>query len=194
MKELAALQGIDIYLIDQLLKHRINEKSKILDAGCGRGRNIHYLIENGLDVTALDQSAESIELLQSHYPKLKHQFLVSSLEDFISDQQFDFIICNAVLHFARGHEHFENMFASLVRHLVPNGTLFIRMTSTIGLELAQNDQNGVFQLPDNSERYLITRSKIDDLLLKHSLALLEPVKTVKVEELRSMTTIVLTTR
>jgi hypothetical protein len=84
------------------------------------------------------------------------------------------------------------MFASLVKHLKPNGTLFIRMTSDIGLKLDKTSPDGVFNLPDGSVRYLVTRSKIDELILEHSLALLEPVKTVKVEELRSMTTLVLT--
>lgn len=192
MKELEALRGIDVYLIDQLLKNRIPADSKILDAGCGYGRNIHYLIANGLDITGIDQNPESIEMLRAHYPALNDQFLVSSLEDFDSPQRFDFIICNAVLHFARNHEHFTKMFASLIEHLAPNGTLFIRMTSDIGLKLDQADRNGVYDLPDNSERYLITRKRIDELISEHALSLLEPVKTVKVEELRSMTTIVLT--
>lgn len=194
MKELEALRGIDVYLIDQLLKNRVNVHSKILDAGCGHGRNIHYLIQNDLDVTGIDQNAETIEMLRAHYPKIKDQFIVSSVEDFTSQKRFDFIICNAVLHFAMDHDHFAKMFAALNEHLASNGILFIRMTSDIGLKLNQNDRNGVFHLPDNSERYLITRQKIDELLSVYSLSLLELVKTVKVEELRSMTTIVLTKR
>lgn len=191
MKELEALRGIDVYLIDQLLKNRITSDSKILDAGSGNGRNIHYLIKNGLDITGVDPNAESIGFLQQMYPEISDQFYVSTLEDFNSPQRFDFIICNAVLHFARGHEHFTKMFSALVNHLKPTGIVFIRMTSDIGLKLDQNDRNGVFNLPDHSERYLITRSKIDELILEHSLSLFEPVKTVKVEELRSMTTLVL---
>ncbi len=191
MKELEALREIDIYLIDQLLKNRVDSESKILDAGCGSGRNIHYLIKNGLDVTGIDPNPEAVEFLRERYPEIKDRFLLFSLEDFHSPNQFDFIICNAVLHFANGHEHFSKMFASLVHHLKPNGTLFIRMTSDIGLKLNQNGQNGVFHLLDNSDRYLITRPKIDELIGEHSLSLLEPVKTVKVEDVRSMTTLVL---
>ena len=191
MKELEALRGIDVYLIDQLLKNRINSDSKILDAGCGYGRNIHYLIHNGLDVTAIDVNIEPIEALREQYPEIKDRFLVTSLEDFASPIHFDFIICNAVLHFASGHKQFGKMFDSLVCHLKENGILFIRMTSTIGLKLDQPNRYGVFDLPDGSVRYLITRAKIDELLAKYSLSLLEPVKTVKVEELRSMTTLVL---
>jgi len=192
MKELEALQGIDVYLIDQLLKNRINSDSKILDAGCGGGRNIHYLIKNKLDVTGIDANPNTVDFLRELYPEINDQFILSALEDYTSPQRFDFIICNAVLHFASDHEHFTKMFASLVNHLKPNGTLFIRMTSDIGLKLEQNDRNGVFNLPDGSVRYLITRAKIDELILEHSLSLLEPVKTIKIEELRSMTTLIFT--
>ena len=31
----------DIYLIDQIMKNRYNQQDKILDAGCGNGRNLH---------------------------------------------------------------------------------------------------------------------------------------------------------
>ena len=192
MKELEALQGIDVYLIDQLLKNRINSDSKILDAGCGGGRNIHYLIKNKLDVTGIDANPNTVDFLRELYPEINDQFILSALEDYTSPQRFDFIICNAVLHFASDHEHFSKMFASLVNHLKPNGTLFIRMTSDIGLKLEQNDRNGVFNLPDGSVRYLITRAKIDELIFEHSLSLLEPVKTIKIEELRSMTTLIFT--
>jgi 2-polyprenyl-3-methyl-5-hydroxy-6-metoxy-1,4-benzoquinol methylase len=192
MKELEAIRGIDVYLIDQLLKERVNADSKILDAGCGSGRNIHYIIENNFKVSGIDASEVCIHQLRSKYPKIKGNFHHSSLEDFTSNTQFDFIICNAVLHFARDHEHFSEMFSSLINLLAKGGILFIRMTSDIGLSLKSTGRKGVFDLPDGSERYLITRKHIDALLSKHSLSLLEPVKTVKVEDLRSMTTIVVT--
>jgi 2-polyprenyl-3-methyl-5-hydroxy-6-metoxy-1,4-benzoquinol methylase len=190
MKELDSLRGIDVYLIDQLMKDRVHSKSKILDAGCGGGRNIHYLIQNNFDVSGIDENLEAIEFLRSTYPEIKEKFQQSSLEDFESDDRYDFIICNAVLHFARNHQHFAQMFAALTKALTKNGILFIRMTSDIGLPLHSVGKDGVFDLPDGSERYLITRAQVDVLMSEHSLSLLEPVKTVKVEDLRSMTTLV----
>lgn len=191
MKELDEIKGIDIYLLDQFLKNRISKNSKILDAGCGAGRNIHWLLKQGYQVTANDPNGERIIDLQTQFPQL--EFALAAIEDnAFADRKFDFIICNAVLHFAKDHTHFHQMFEGLVESLAPEGILFIRMTSNIGLEdKVQIEENGRCQLPDLSDRYLITRKQIDDLCAYHSLHLIEPVKSLKVEDLRTMTTIVL---
>ncbi|MEO9532218.1 MAG: class I SAM-dependent methyltransferase [Crocinitomicaceae bacterium] len=191
MKTLDEIKGLDIYLLDQFLKDKIAKNSKILDAGCGSGRNIYWLLLNSYDVSAFDINPDPIIPLKSRFPELKFQ--TGRLEDQpFNDQKFDFIICNAVLHFANDHTHFHQMFEALCNSLAHHGILFIRMTSNIGLEnKIELEENGRCQLPDLSERYVITRKQIDDLCSYHGLQLIEPVKTVKVEELRSMTTIVL---
>lgn len=52
---------IDIYLFDQLLKNKIRKDAKILDAGCGSGRNLHYFLKHKYHVTAIDPTRKSIE-------------------------------------------------------------------------------------------------------------------------------------
>lgn len=191
MQPFQELKGIEVYLIDQFLKDRISKNSRVLDAGCGSGRNIHYLLKSGYTVTAIDRNEIAIQQLKTAFPKNTHHFSISSIEDFQSEQQFDFIICNAVLHFAQSHSHFETMFAKLVQLLSKNGVLFIRMTSTMGLDpRPQEIENGVFDLKDGTERYLISREQITELIEKHQLNLLDPVKSVLVEDLRSMCTLV----
>ena len=82
------------------------------------------------------------------------------------------------------------MLDQLDRNLRPGGLLFIRMTSDIGLTLDNPGNDGVFLLPDNTKRYLISRVQVDELLKKCQYILEEPVKTVNVDGLRSMTTLV----
>ncbi len=181
------LKTIDLYLLDQLFKGSIQANDKILDAGCGSGRNIKWLLQNQYKVTALDPKEEVIQALRKQYPEQSDHFFVSSLEDFKSEEQYDFIICNAVLHFARDHQHFDAMFNGLVKHLAPNSRLFIRMTTNIGIEnMLDQEEEGVHHLPDQTTRYLITRNKIEELLNKHQLKLAAPIKTVVVDGLRSM--------
>jgi tellurite methyltransferase len=52
--------GIDIYLFDQLLKDRIVPGMRVLDAGCGTGRNLVYLLRSGFEVCGVDESSEAV--------------------------------------------------------------------------------------------------------------------------------------
>lgn len=194
MKKLEFLKNVDIYLIDQLLKERIKPGQRVLDAGCGTGRHFKFFIEEGFDITGIDEDSSHIFNLQNLYPNYSQKIKLSSLEDFQDLLPYDVIICNAVLHFARDHQHFDQMFENLVKLLNYQGILFVRMTTTIGishlLPLPALDHNGVYELPDNTSRYLINREKINYLVEKHKLELLEPIKTVVVDQQRSMATLV----
>ena len=191
MTSLHPIQGIDIYLLDQFLKGRLRPGMKVLDAGCGYGRNIRMLLKEGYDVSALDAKPDAIARLQADFPEAAERFSVGRIEDISRERKYDFVICNAVLHFAAGHAHFEAMFTKLTQILNPGGILFIRMTSTIGLEDRLGEgMDGVYTLPDGSTRYLLTRSRVDELLRQYDLQLIEAVKTVFVDGLRSMTTLV----
>jgi len=52
---------IDIYVFDQILRGNIAPGVRVLDAGCGYGRNLVYLLRQGCEVFALDQDAEGID-------------------------------------------------------------------------------------------------------------------------------------
>ena len=56
---------IDSYLFDQLLKGRISPGMRILDAGCGSGRNLVYFLREGYEVYAADADAEVLESVRS---------------------------------------------------------------------------------------------------------------------------------
>lgn len=190
MEWLTAIDNVDIYLIDQLMKGRVQPNDRILDAGCGRGRNLRLFLENGFDCVGIDPNGKAIEQLRQKYPDHQERFILSSIEDYKDADGFDFIVCNAVLHFATDHAHFDRQFTSLVGLLRPSGTLFIRMTSTVGFDVPAVSPTGVYDLPDGTRRYLITREQITDLCNRHGLQLLDPVKSTSVDNLRSMATLV----
>lgn len=189
--DIRELGNVDIYVIDQLMKGAIRADQRILDAGCGSGRNFSYLAKHNFNITGIDPNEEHIRNLQYRFPEYQNHLHSSSIKDFQSETLFDYIICSAVLHFANDHNHFQQLFSKLVSLLDSKGILFIRMTTDHGLVETYVNETGVFDLPDGSTRYLITREQLSNLCEEYNLDLIEPFKTVVVEQLRSMSTIVL---
>ena len=140
----AALQAefgkMDIYLFDQLLKGRLDGRSRILDAGCGGGRNIEYFIQNGFEVYGMDRNPEAIEAvveMASLYgmSEIENHFKLATIEDKCFPlESFDFVICNAVLHFAENQAHFGTMLRVCWQYLKPGGIFFCRLATKIGIE------------------------------------------------------------
>lgn len=194
MKELKNTIGhTDIYLIDQILKNRYVLDDIILDAGCGSGRNLKWFYDNGFTFYGVDNDSEKLKIAKKLYSLKKEKFLLAKVENLPFEvETFHHIICNAVLHFTKNTTHFELMFTALVRVLKPKGTLFIRMTSDIGIEKrVQHLSDGIYKLPDKTERFLVTKALIDKMITTHKLSFLEPIKTVNVDNKRCMTTLVL---
>src|ERR1700686_671365 len=103
---------IDIYLFDQLLKGRIAPGMRVLDAGCGSGRNLVYFLREGYEVFGVDTDPNAVEytrrLARSSAPALPAgNFRVEAIEEMAFPGAFaDLVISSAVLHFAHSDEHF----------------------------------------------------------------------------------------
>lgn len=194
MKDINQILGkTDIYLIDQIVKGRYQNTENILDAGCGGGRNLHWFYNNGFNIYGIDAKEDNIEAIKKEYSREAYNFSVSNIEDLkFKDDFFNHIICNAVLHFAENEIHFLKMFSELMRVLKPKGTLFIRVASDIGLkDKIKHISNGVYNLPDGTNRYLVSKTLLKKLVDIYNFKLLEPLKTVNVNDLRCMTTLVI---
>ncbi len=186
---------IDIYLFDQLLKGRFNPQMRVLDAGCGGGRNLIYFLRDGYDVCGVDQSREAINhvrsLASALAPRLPtDNFRVEPVEKMtFPDASFDVVISSAVLHFARDEEHWQSMVSEMWRVLKPGGIFFARLASSIGIEgKIEHLEGRRYHLPDGSDRFLVDEEM--SLTATESLdgAWLEPLKTVVVQNMRSMST------
>src|SRR6476620_3004302 len=65
MSDLQAQFGeIDIYLFDQLLRGRLSPGMRVLDVGCGSGRNLVYLLQSGYEVFGIDPDPVSIQTVR----------------------------------------------------------------------------------------------------------------------------------
>lgn len=183
---------IDIYLFDQLLKGRLRPGMRLLDAGCGGGRNLVYFLRNGFDVHGVDASPEAVgavrHLAANLAPRLPaDHFRVASLEALdLADASFDAVVAIAVLHFAADEAHFERMLLELWRVLAPGGMLFARLASEIaGAEPLGGRR---FRLPDGTDRFLVSEAILLAWTERLRATLLDPIKTTNVQSLRCMTT------
>jgi SAM-dependent methyltransferase len=186
---------IDIYLFDQLLKGRIRSGDRFLDAGCGSGRNLVYLLHAGLDVRAVDANphavAEVRELASRLAPGTPEGHIIHSPNESLPwpDGHVTLVLSSAVLHFARNHDQFGSMVREMWRVLDHGGMFFARLASNIGLEHRVEERGGGrFGLPDGTERYLIDEAGLLEWTRQLGGQLLDPLKTTVVQDQRSMTT------
>ena len=192
---------IDIYLFDQLLRGRITPGMRIVDAGCGSGRNMVYLLRNGYDVSGVDADPNAVASVRSLAAALAPSlpaanFRVEAIETMTFPDAFaDVVISNAVLHFARDDEQFEAMLRDMWRVLRPGGILFSRLASSIGMaDRMQVIEGRRCRLPDGSTRYLVDEGLLIQLTGELGGELLDPLKTTIVQDQRCMTTWVLQKR
>jgi tellurite methyltransferase len=184
-----------IYLFDQLLKGRIRPGMALLDAGCGSGRNLVYLLRSGVAAFGVDRSAESIREVRALAARLApalppENFRVEEVEaTSFPSGSFDVVLSSAVLHFARDEAHFRAMLGEMWRVLRPGGLFFARLASTIGIESRVRPRGGRrYLLPDGTERFLVDEALLLSLTGELGGGLAEPIKTTNVQNLRCMTT------
>ena len=193
--ELQALFGeIDIYLFDQLLKGRFDDRHRILDAGCGDGRNLPYFLRRGFACFGADREASAIarvrELAAELAPTLAAEnFQVADLDRLPwGDGSMDAVLCSAVLHFADDEDHFGRMLVEMWRLLDAGGLLFARLASNIGLEREISQARQRVRLPDGSDRFVVDEQMLAEWTTRLDGRLLDPIKTTNVQRLRGMTT------
>jgi tellurite methyltransferase len=187
---------IDIYLFDQLLRGNIAPGMRILDAGCGAGRNLVHLLREGYEIFAADANPSAIEQLRALAADLAptlpaENFRVEPVEAMSFPNAFaDVVLLSAVLHFARDDAHFTAILHGAWRALKPGGLFFCRLASTIGMQ-HQRLSGRRFLSPDGEERYLVDESLLLELTAELGAHLVDPIKTTVVQNQRCMTTWVL---
>jgi SAM-dependent methyltransferase len=194
IEELNRLLGnVDNYLLDQILKGRFTKEMKILDVGCGEGRNAVYFLQKNYSIFGIDPNEVAIQycryLAKTINPETDiHRFQVGEGTAIpFHAAAFDAVISSAVLHFADGHAHFWKMIAEIHRVLKPGGIFWMRMCTGFGniLEESQELGEGRYTLPDGSERYVLLPEGLQELE-RFGFRFLEAPKTVLVYRQREM--------
>lgn len=185
--------GIDVYLFDQLLKGHFNPRMRILDAGCGAGRNLVYFLREGFDVCGIDLSPEAVartaalaRSLAAHLPE--ENFRLEPVEKMsFEHESFDAVISSAVLHFAHDEAHWRAMLWEMWRVLKPGGIFFARLASSAGVESdLEHLGKRRYRMPDGGVWFLTDEQMLREMTASLRGELLDPLKTVVVHGARSM--------
>lgn len=130
---------------------------RILDAGCGSGRDLALLLDLGFDAFGTEPSAGMRVEAETAYPRLKgriHAFGLPLPEPSALGGTFDGIVCSAVLMHVPAEE-LPAALASLRRALRPGGRIWVTVPGPRpGLDAASRDEGG-----------RLFRDLSDDLLL-----------------------------
>lgn len=184
------LAGMDIYLLDQVTKGRFPDGARILDAGCGAGRNLLWFARNGYDVYAADADKDSIAALKVRTRGLlpedhiRHAPLGALPFD---SGMFDAVICVAVLHFMADDGAWHAAVDDLWRVIRPGGFMFARFGATDTIKRHLTHVRGRrWRIPSGQELYLTDLETLESTQQELGAEQLEPIKVVNVQNRRTM--------
>lgn len=190
---LAWFEGVDVYLLDLLLRGVVRPPARVLDAGCGSGRNLVPLVRGGFEVHGIDASEESVGRARARVTALDPAFppdrlRVARVEALAPTGDFDLVILVAVLHFARDEAHFDEMLRAVWGTVAPGGLVFARLASTTAMEDVHTPLGGGrFIQGDGDERFVVEADTLAARAESLGAEPAEPLKTVVVHGRRAMT-------
>src|SRR5260221_765226 len=126
----AQFGDIDIYLFDQLLRGRFDTRRRVLDAGCGAGRNLPYFLARGFEIYGIDEDPGAVAAARRLAARLAPALPSDNIRQGTlhalpwPDGRMDALVCSAVLHFARDRIHFDRMVGEMWRGPAPHGPVF----------------------------------------------------------------------
>ena len=135
---------------------------KILDVGCGTGRDCKYIEQKGYDVIGIDISKEMLKIAKEKYPKGKFAIMDMTNIDY-PDNTFDGIMANCSL-FHIPEELLSQTIESFKRVLKNNGKLF--------LILQEGNESKMVEEPYRHGVYVymnyFSKKNIEQLLEEHN--------------------------
>lgn len=143
-------------VIETIQKYKIPLNAKMLELGCGEGRDAIFLLNKDYNVMAVDYSDTVIkkcnELSNNKYNNKFKQF------DIINDkmnEKFDFIYSIAVIHMFVSEKHRNKFYSFIYEHLKSNGIALI-VSMGNGEKKYETDVTKSF---DDVERVVINNEK-----------------------------------
>lgn len=132
-------------------KYHITPDRKLLELGCGEGRDAQLLLRSGYNLLATDISQEAIRFCQESLPSYCASFRVLDCVNGAVPEKFDFIYAVAVIHMLVLDEDRNGFYRFIYDHLSPGGLALI-CTMGDGKMERQSDIANAFELQERNCR------------------------------------------
>ena len=103
----------------------VSHQHKLLEIGCGEGRDAYPLLEQGFDLLATDVSPEAIAFCKKRMPDYAKRFQILDCVTEKMSETFDFIYAIAVVHMLVPNADRYAFYNFIRRHLKSNGIALI---------------------------------------------------------------------
>lgn len=128
-----------------MARYAITKDHRILELGCGEGRDAFNLLDRGFSLLATDISPEAIAYCRRKMPEKASSFRVLNCIGGELEEQFDFIYAVAVIHMLVEQEDRDGFYHFIRNHLNSGGVALIG-TMGDGIVERQSDVRTAFDL------------------------------------------------
>ena len=129
--------GVDMDVLRKKFASYLPGEARVIDMGCGSGRDVMAFSDMGHDAAGLDGAKELLKLAEE---RLGIKTVVADMSEYIAASPYDGIWCCASLIHLNDEEK-ARFFRNLDRNLKPGGALFISVKE--GIETGR-DSDGVY--------------------------------------------------
>lgn len=137
-------------IVGKVLEERkLERKARVLEIGCGEGRDAEYVLRQGYELLATDVSPEAIRWCREKLPEHEKSFRVLDCLKERLEERFDFIYSVAVIHMLVRDEDRKRFYRFVRVHLKPDGIALI-CTMGDGETQFQSDIRKAFTLQERS--------------------------------------------
>lgn len=144
----------------------IQERKKLIELGCGNGRDSVYFRKKHLNVTAVDQVDEEVAYLNEKYGDKCLNFIAKDFTNLSNDKYFDYIYSRFTIH-SIDQEAQTRVFKWIKNQLNNDGYFFLEVRSLNDPMFKQGEQiSDTENITTHYRRYLDyeeTVKKIEDL-------------------------------
>jgi len=158
----------DEYEVGEILRITSpNEKSRILDIGCGTGHHVSALASNNIEVIGIDQSTSMIARAKENYPGLDFKVENAMNGNIFRSDYFTHIICMYFTIYYMDDKR--TFFNNCIRWLASGGSLVVHMVDRDMFDPIVPPANPLITLtPQRYAKERITSSKVSFNDMKYS--------------------------